>query len=258
MACLVVLLADRLLSRRAAVWAGVVAALIPGLSWSGLEGRSYAWAAALAVLATYVLVLARDKGGAVRWTAYALVVTLLIWWSFFAGLMLLVHGVALIIADRRVVRPWMVASAAATLACLPLVGLARAQSGQISWIQQPPMQVVSNVALRQVLMGQGHNTPGVALHEMAAVGLGLVVAVSIIGWLRIGDRSSDPLAVPLVLVWATAPTLIVAGANLLGVQIYQSRYLTFSTPAIAIAVGAGLAAIRPRPRVALAVVGCLL
>jgi mannosyltransferase len=258
MACLVVLLADRLLSRRAAIWAGVVAALIPGLSWSGLEGRSYAWAAALAVLATYVLVLARENGGAVRWTAYAVVVALMIWWSLFAGLMLLVQGVALIIAERRLVLPWMLASGAATLACLPLVGLARSQSGQISWIQQPPMKVLSNVALRQVLLGSGRNSPGVALYEIAAVGLGLVVLVSVVGWLRSRERPRNPLAVPLVLLWATMPTLIVAGANLLGVQIYQSRYLTFTTPAIAIAVGAGLAAVSLRPRVALAVVGCLL
>ncbi len=54
------------------------------------------------------------------------------------------------------------------------------------------------------------------------------------------------------------PTLLLAGANLLALQNYQSRYVAFSTPAIAIAMGSGLAAIRLRPRVALALVGCVL
>ncbi len=101
MAGLVVLVTDRLLSSRsAAVWAGVVAALIPGL-------------------------------------------------------MLLVHGIALLVAERRLVRPWVLASVATTLACLPLVWVVQGQSSQISWIHQPPIKVLSNVALRQVLMGQG-------------------------------------------------------------------------------------------------------
>jgi mannosyltransferase len=242
-AALVCLLVDRLISRRAALWSGVVTCLLPGLAWSGLEARSYAWSAALAVLATYVFVVACDRGGFALWATYAVAATFMTWWMLFAAMMVLVHGVAMLTTERRLRGAWLWASGAAAVACLPLLILVRTQSAQLGWIHQTPKQVLLNVAARQVLIGQRSNVRGHPFYELAALGLGVLLVVAAAAWLILGRHDGDALAVPLVLAWAILPTVIVAGANLLGWEVYQSRYLTFSAPAFAIAAGAGLASL---------------
>src|SRR5215470_9731152 len=67
----------RLRSRRAGLYAGLVFAVMPLVTYQGHDARPYALETAVAVLATYLLLRAAESPTAARFTAYALSLVLL-------------------------------------------------------------------------------------------------------------------------------------------------------------------------------------
>jgi len=243
-AALTVRLTDRLSTPPAALAAGVSVVVLPGISWAGVEARSYAWSAALAVLSTHLLVLARHRRRLRSWVAYAVVLTTANWLFLFSAVMIAVHGIALFLADRRLPRGWVAAAASATAATIPLVWLAYGQRNQISHIDLS----LSEVAVR-VLGAETFTGPGFRSHGRGVwIGVGTVTAVLVTGVVasgvlrrrRLGPH--DRFLLPLVWTWAMLPPLAIAGPNLWGAQLYQVRYLTYAVPAVAILVGVSLSA----------------
>ena len=240
-AALTVLLTDRL-STRATGWvAGGGVVLLPGVSWAGVEARSFAWSAVLAVLSTYLLVLARERGGGGRWVGYAVALAASNWLFLFAAPMVAVHAIALVVADRRLPRGWLAAAAGATAATVPLVVLAYGQREQIDHIHLSLGGVAVRVFGAQTFTGSGFNSYDSRVWMVpATVTAVLVTFVVLSGVVRRRPEPHDRLLLPLVWTWAVVPTLLIAGPRLWGAQFYEVRYLTYSVPAVAILVGVGL------------------
>ncbi len=253
-ASLTVCLARRLATPATAWGAGLSVVLLPGISWAGVEARSYAWSAALAVLSSLALVAARQHGGAGRWVGYAVALTVSNWWFLFSATMVLVHATALAVVDRRLPRAWLGAAAISSAATVPLLVIAYGQRGQVGHIDLSTGEVAVRVLGGQVFTGPAFRSHGDLLWYGAGATLAvLVTAVVVSGTVR-PDRAGrrDPLLLPLAWAWATLPTLAVVGAHLAGADIYQVRYLTFTVPAVALLVGFGLTTYPGRARALLA------
>jgi mannosyltransferase len=241
-AALTVLLTDRMSTPTSALVAGLSVVLLPGISWAGVEARSYAWSAALAVLSTYLLVLARERQRFDMWVAYAVVLTTSNWLFLFSAPMVAVHGISLFLTDRRLPRGWVAAAAIATAATIPLAVLAHGQREQIGHIDLSLGEVAVRVLGAQTFTGPGfrsHDRGGwIVAGAVTAVLVTFVVANAVVRRRRLDPH--DRLLLPLLWTWAVVPTLAIAGPRLFGTQAYQVRYLTYSVPAVAILLGIGL------------------
>jgi mannosyltransferase len=91
----------RLRSRRAGLYAGLVFAVMPLVTYQGHDARPYALETAIAVLATYLLLRAAENPTAARFAAYALSLVLLGYMHLFGLLIIPAHAFALIPAARR-------------------------------------------------------------------------------------------------------------------------------------------------------------
>ena len=86
-----------------ATGSGLVFAVLPRTTWMGVEGRSYAWTALLAVALTLTLVIAADAQGRRRtapWVAYAVLGALCVVVHIYLVLLLLAHAVS-VLPGRR-------------------------------------------------------------------------------------------------------------------------------------------------------------
>src|SRR5215469_16459309 len=91
----------RLRSRRAGLYAGLVFAVMPLVTYQGHDARPYALETAVAVLATYLLLRAAENPAAARFAAYAISLVLLGYMHLFGLLIIPAHAFALIPVARR-------------------------------------------------------------------------------------------------------------------------------------------------------------
>ncbi|MDY0945306.1 glycosyltransferase family 39 protein [Frigoribacterium sp. CFBP9039] len=111
----VVLLVDRLGTRRLAVIAGIVAAVLPRVTSMGTESRSYAIGAALAVWSTWALVrivTSRHRASRADWVVYGVLAGAGVGVFVYFGLIVGVHAL-LLLALARDARPAAAAGGAA-------------------------------------------------------------------------------------------------------------------------------------------------
>lgn len=132
----VVLLVDRLGTRRLAVIAGIVAAVLPRVTSMGTESRSYAIGAALAVWSTWALVrivTSRHRASRADWVVYGVLAGAGVGVFIYFGLIVGVHAL-LLLALARDARPAAAAGGAAHVpeggaASIPEGGAARHPEG---------------------------------------------------------------------------------------------------------------------------------
>ena len=132
----VVLLVDRLGTRRLAVIAGIVAAVLPRVTSMGTESRSYAIGAALAVWSTWALVrivTSRHRASRADWVVYGVLAGAGVGVFVYFGLIVGVHAL-LLLALARDARPAAAAGGAARVpeggaASIPAGGAARVPEG---------------------------------------------------------------------------------------------------------------------------------
>lgn len=132
----VVLLVDRLGTRRLAVIAGIVAAVLPRVTSMGTESRSYAIGAALAVWSTWALVrivTSRHRASRADWVVYGVLAGAGVGVFVYFGLIVGVHAL-LLLALARDARPAAAAGGAAHVpeggaASIPEGGAARHPEG---------------------------------------------------------------------------------------------------------------------------------
>ena len=238
--------------------AGIVSVLLPGLSWSGLEARQYSWSAASAVLATLLLVRADRSGRRADWGWYAVVVAVGAYLFLLSLLLLAAHLVTLLLV-RRPLRGWLAAAGLAVALSLPVLYVGSMQRDrQLSWLSMEWLPMLERAVVRLYFLGL-NSPPPTPARAGALVLLSLAVALAVTVLVRArhdpGVRSTVALAIP----WATVPPAVVVGATLLGVPLYEERYLTFCAPGLAILLGAGLVGLRRHVGllVAVCVVGVL-
>jgi mannosyltransferase len=248
-------IAARAGSRRAAVAAGLVFAVLPSVTLQGHDARPYAAVTAATVASSYLLLRLRGDPRP-RWlAAYGLSLVLAGYLQLFAMLLIPAHAVTLAGMGRGrgpLARRWLVTVMAASAAVAPVAVAGWLQRQQISWIAWPGWGAGADLVTT------------LAAGPAAAALLGLLAVAGVAG--REPGAAGRPAASRpgRELAWLAGPWLALPPALLLAVSaadpVYNGRYLTFCLPAVALLAGAGLAVLRPPLRavaLALVVLACL-
>jgi mannosyltransferase len=147
----VVVVAKQFSTRTVAVGAGVVFAILPRVTWAGIEARSYALTAAAAVWLTVLVVAAARRNAAALWPLYGLALVVSTLLNVFVVLMVLVHAVVVpVVANRRATVVWWAAtSTVAVLVVAPFLAFCRGQIAQVRWISPIDAGTVLDIAKEQ-------------------------------------------------------------------------------------------------------------
>lgn len=222
-------LGRRLFGRVAAGAAAILFATHPLAVQYGQEARTYGVVVLVVTVATLALVRGLASGRATAWAAWAGALAVGLYLHFFAALVAVAHGLAILLRGPARV-PWrrvLPASAVVVAAALPLVGFVASQdAGQIDWLPPPGADEVRHLLLG--FSGYG-GTLGLVLAVLAWL---LGAAGAVIGPRRWGSA--------LVVSWATVPPLL---AWLVSFQkpVFLDRYLLVALPAASLLAGAGVA-----------------
>src|ERR1700734_331201 len=130
--------------------AGLLQVAAPQTTYYAQDARPYGLVTLFAVAATYLLIVAVERGGARWWAAYAAAVALTGVASLFALLILTAHGVTLLLTRARGQAspapraprllpwlPWLAAAVAAVVVVSPLIVLGYGQDNPLSWVGHP-------------------------------------------------------------------------------------------------------------------------
>ncbi|MES9539336.1 MULTISPECIES: glycosyltransferase family 39 protein [unclassified Actinomadura] len=228
----------RCLGPTAGLAAGLVWAVAPQTSRWAQEARSYAMTAAVAVLATYLLVRAldRDERRPWRWfAAYSPAVALLGLLHLHGILLLAAHGMTLLVTRPKAGAwlRWLVSAAAAATPPVVLALAAQDQKSQVKWLPRPSW----DVAWTQLQFLAGDRALVAPVVALALLG----VVASVRGRASLPHRTATLPAVALP--WAVVPTALLLLASGLGDPVFYYRYTTYCLPSVALLAGAGLAGI---------------
>ena len=209
---------------------GLVFATAPLMTYYAQMARSYAIVTMFATIATYLLLRAYPDGRWRYWSAYAAVVALTGLFNLFGLLIIVAHGVTLLLTGaRRLPLRWLAACAAAAGVLSPLLAVASGQQQQIQWLVAPDFRTINRLV--SDFAGSHALRAPVALLVLVA----LAVACLADNW-----RPLNPVAVALP--WLVVPPVVLIAWSY-DKPVYVERYVEFCLPALAIAVGAGLAGI---------------
>ncbi len=273
----VAVLGHRLGGRRLAVAGGLVFLLLPRVTWMGIEARSLAMTAAVAVWLTIILLRAVDRRTTGWWTIYAGVATVGVLLNIYLALLVLAHGVTLLLARKRLQRPrpllvgWGVSAVAAALLSFPVDRLSLGQTGQLPFGRLTLTGTLNTLLFEQYFSGAtptiGRGVPIPPTSVWAAA----VVAVAVVGWLLFAApliwRRFRPLPprklslgpLGILVPWVVLPTALVILCSVVAHPMYSGRYFAFTTPAMALIVAAPIARLRvPWMRVALIAIVAIL
>ncbi len=257
----VTLLAGRRGGPQAAVVAGIVACVLPRMTYAGEEARSFAFTAAAAAWLTMLLLWLVDGGGrsapaSVRrscWAVYAAGLALTSYLFLYTASIAVAHLAILLIAraSRPSLRAWAVATGSAFLALAPLVVLAYLERSQIGYLG------TQTIDPSTLLWSPWFGNIWVALMAWACIALAIGSAVHA-RWGRAGREATTSRPLPhgsaqgpsprvpqpgsATLVgacWLILPTGTLLVVNL-AFPMYTARYSTFAAPAAALLIAEGL------------------
>ncbi|MFV0495567.1 glycosyltransferase family 39 protein [Mycobacterium sp.] len=245
----VVVFARQFCDRTTALCAGAVFAILPRVTWAGIEARSYALSAAAAVWLT-VLFAGAVRSGRVRlWVAYALALMVSVLVSLNMVLLVAVHAAILpAVADqvapgasrKRPIKGLLAATAVALAALTPFVAIAHKQVWQVRWISGLHRNLFLDVVHRQYFD-----------HSNAfAIAAGALLVAAVVARLT-GHSRSDAGADRLLragALWVVIPTAAVLVYSALGEPVYYPRYLIFTAPAAAIVLAVAITSVCGEPR----------
>jgi mannosyltransferase len=246
-AAAVVLLVARDLPLPVAVASGFATTLLPGLAWTSVEARGYAWAAALAVLATLALDTAVHRNTRRSWLVYGVVSLLACWWHLYVVVLVVAHGVAVLIGQPEARRDWTITAAGVGMGVAPLAFIAWGQRDQVAWLADMHY-TWDGIVLRQF----AGSYPGVPVDTTAVV-VGGLLALGALGVWHLW-RSDLRWAALLLATWVTLPMAVGLASAIADAGIVHSRYITFAGPAAAILATIGASALPRRLPVLVGVV----
>jgi mannosyltransferase len=260
----VAVLGNRLGGRRLAVAGGLIFLLLPRATWMGIEARSLAITAAVAVWLTIILLRAVDRRAAGWWALYAGLAVAGVLINIYFALLVLAHGVTLLLARKRLHRPrrvlvtWGISALAAALLSFPVDRLSLGQAGQLPFGRLTLTGTLNTLLFEQYFtgatptVGRGVPIPPTSVWAVA------VVAVAVLGWLlfaapliwqrfRPAPSRHTPLgALGIVVPWVVVPTALVILYSVVAHPMYSGRYFAFTTPAMALIMAAPIARLRIR------------
>lgn len=221
----VVVLGRQFGNRTLSVCAGVLFAMLPRITWAGIEARSYSWSTLAAVWLTVLFISAIRRDRAALWVSYVALLAVSTVLNIFAVLMVVPHAVAVImLGDRRARARWAAVTTAGVLVVAPFFVWCRSQSFQVGWISPPGLRTVTEVVLEQYF----DHSVAFALLAAAALSAPLLVPR-----LRPTDDDTRRL-VAIAAVWVIAPTAVLLVYSAAAQPLYYPRYLCFTTPAMAL------------------------
>ncbi|MCX2934115.1 hypothetical protein ORI20_27995 [Mycobacterium sp. CVI_P3] len=229
----VVVLGQQLSTRSVAVSAGVVFALLPRVTWAGIETRSYALTMVTGVWLTVLVLVAMRRGRPQWWLVYSVLMLTATMLNVFSVLLLPVHAVmvAILAGSRRVRWHWTVSAVAVCAVAAPFLVFSQTQLYQINWISPLGWRTVGMILQEQYF---DHSV-------LVAVLSGLLVTAAALSWSRAGQRSRR--LVTISLAWMAIPTVVLLAYSMLRHPIYYPRYLSFTTPAAALFIGLCIVAV---------------
>jgi mannosyltransferase len=238
----VVVLGKQFSTRTVGVCAGIVFAVLPRITWAGIEARSYALTAAAAVWLTVLLVRAARRNGAALWPLYGLALVLATLLNVFVVLMVLAHAVVIaVVADTRstVIR-WASSSAVALVVVAPFLAFCRTQIAQVRWISPPGAGTAVEIAQEQYF------DDSVPFAILAGV---VLLAPLMFRRFRSPDGGSRRLMI-IAVAWIALPTAVLLAYSVWQTPIYYPRYLCYTSPAMALLLAVCIVAVaRTRERV---------
>ncbi len=227
-----VLLADRLIGRTAALWAGVLLAVFPAVTGAAVEARSGAMTIAVAVAANWLFVQALARPGRRGlWIGYT--ATMVAGGVLFFPMLSLwaAHGITLLwgVRRREVVGRWLGAMVAGTILVTPFLVLVGSQRGQVSWIRSPTVETVIEIFLVDAWFRTA----------LAAAVAWLLILLA--AWRTRTERAwvGTPSAISLAVPWALVPIVALTAVSLV-LPMLLPRYLLFSAPALVLLMVAGV------------------
>jgi mannosyltransferase len=238
----VVVLGKQFSTRTVAVCAGVVFAILPRMTWAGIEARSYALTAAAAVWFTVLVVAAARRNVAALWPIYGLALMLSTLLNLFVVLMVVAHAVVVaVVADNRsTVGRWAATSAVVLVILAPFIAFCRSQIAQVRWISPPSPHTVVDIAKEQYF---DQSVP------FAVLAGAVLAAPLVLQRLRPMDVGSRQLAV-IAAAWIAMPTAVLLIYSVWLEPIYYPRYLCYTSPAMALLLAVCIVAVaRSRERV---------
>lgn len=245
-------------ARTIALCAGVIFAILPRVTWAGIEARSSALAVTAAAWLTVLFVAAVRRNRARLWVSYALLLMVSILININLGLLVTVHAALLPLlvpagSRKSPAIRWAVSMVVALGAMTPFVLFAHGQIFQVAWIKSLNRSVFLDVVHRQYF---DYSVP-------FAILAGLVVLAAIVTAIATRSARSSAATAPgdrrlllSALAWVVIPTAIVLIYSALFEPIYFPRYLIQTTPGAAVVLAICVVTItrRPWPRAGLAVV----
>ncbi|MHB1172901.1 MAG: glycosyltransferase family 39 protein [Lacisediminihabitans sp.] len=229
-----VVLGDLVFSRRVAILAGLIFAILPRVTFMGAEARSYALATAIGVWLTVLLVvlLQRRIVSALPWLVYGLGFGFAIYSFLYLILLGLVHAIVLLSTtrSRAVLRRWLVAVTTGIAMALPVLVWGLGQHEQIAFLGTRP-----KFSPNLVFISQWFGTLWFALLCWTLIIVAITAAMR-----TDGGIAPRPNGVILATAWLVLPTLLLETGNALIAPMYSTRYLSFSAPAAALLVAVGI------------------
>jgi mannosyltransferase len=246
---LVGLLGLRLLDRRVAFASGLLTAVsLPLVAW-GQDARGYAPMVALvsASFLAFVALVDRQRGDGRRrrwpWIGYVLAITLAVYSSFVA-ILVIPAQLIMLIWRRRSVRPVAWALAVVAVCCTPLLVLALHRgSGQLFWVPRPsftPEKQVLEALTSSGLQPNFRPTSTTFILLGLTVLLLVLIAVKIVRGLRSGTDRREAWGRTLVVAWLVVPVALAWLESLVGQSIFLPRNLLMAVPAVGLLLALGI------------------
>ena len=253
-----VIIARRLTgSGRAGLFAGLIMALTPVISYYAQTARSYALVMACVLGSTLALMRAMraEAGGetgeqiARRWLIYGALLTLSGYLNELSLLVLTAHAITVLLAryGRRAVAHWAGVSVAAVLLVTPLLLISQREDKVVSWISRPGLTdlrvlfhdyfgATTAVATLLILCAAAAVLPSRGRWRLPAVATADTGTKPESPWWSRGGISLPSVAVPLLLV----PAAVLALESLVARPLYVDRYVLYGEAGAALLAGAGV------------------
>ena len=258
----VAVLGNKLGGRRLAISAGLVFLILPRVTWMGIEARSLAFTAAVAVWLTILLLRAIERRTIGWWAFYVGLAAVGVLLNIYLALLVLAHGVTLVLARERLVRPrrllvsWGASAFAAALLSFPVDRLSLSQTGQLPFGPLTLTGTLNTLLFAQYFsgstptVGRGVPVPPTSLWAaavLAVAALGWLLIVAPVIWRRfrpVPPRRASLGALGILVPWLVLPSALVILYSLVAHPMYSGRYFAFTTPAVALLMGATIARLR--------------